>query len=223
MEQAQLINALNKIADEGYEFKLEKYFNSGTKLFSKYAGNFVIFYVIYLVVTNLIGYPFINMSGQYGQLIVSLIFTTLDPALTAGLVLIINDIYRERQFDFGKYPQGFKYFFTLVLLLIVQQVFIALGLMLLVVPGVYLFIAYSFSSMFIIFFDMDIWTALEMSRKIITKRWWNFFALMLILGLINFGGVLLCGVGLIITLPMTLCIMYCTFEDIVGSAIRKYS
>jgi hypothetical protein len=62
---------------------------------------------------------------------------------------------------------------------------------------------------------------MELSRKIITKNWWSFFGFLLILFLINFAGILACGVGVLFTLPITSCMLFVAFEDIVGSAMRN--
>ncbi|HQB22525.1 MAG TPA: hypothetical protein PLW23_09095, partial [Bacteroidales bacterium] len=61
----------------------------------------------------------------------------------------------------------------------------------------------------------------ELSRKIITKNWWSFFGFLIILFLINCAGILACGVGVLFTLPITTCMMFVAFEDIVGGAMRN--
>lgn len=77
--------------------------------------------------------------------------------------------------------------------------------------------------MFVIFLDYDFWPAMELSRKILSKNWGKVFGFFVIILLINIGGLLTFGVGAIFTLPATACMTYIAFEDIVGSAIRKYS
>jgi len=64
---------------------------------------------------------------------------------------------------------------------------------------------------------------MELSRRIISIRWWDFLGFFAILTLINLAGLLACGIGVIFTSPLTMCIIYVAFEDIIGGAIRKYS
>ena len=64
--------------------------------------------------------------------------------------------------------------------------------------------------------NIDLWSALETSRKLITKKWFSFFALILVLILINFAGLLMCGLGLLVTAPWSVCAVVAAYEDIVG-------
>lgn len=57
---------------------------------------------------------------------------------------------------------------------------------------------------------------METSRKLITKKWFSFFGLLLLLFLLNLGGAILLGVGLLVTIPLSVCIIAAAYEDIVG-------
>ena len=88
---------------------------------------------------------------------------------------------------------------TLLLYLLV-----AVGLVLLVLPGIYLAVAYTMALPVLIDKNLGPWEALEASRKAITHRWWELFALHLVLGAINLATVITLGIGLIWTYPMTI-------------------
>jgi NhaP-type Na+/H+ or K+/H+ antiporter len=64
---------------------------------------------------------------------------------------------------------------------------------------------------------MEFWDSMEISRKLVTKKWWNIFGFLLLLLLINFAGALVFFVGLLFTIPITYCALYAAFEDIVGT------
>jgi hypothetical protein len=64
------------------------------------------------------------------------------------------------------------------------------------------------------FGGFDTWTAMELSRKLITRNWWKFFGLVLLLTAINVAAVFTLGLGLVITLPMTFFVGYVIFEDL---------
>lgn len=92
-----------------------------------------------------------------------------------------------------------------------------LGIILLL-PAIYLGISYTFAVPLIIDRRIDFWAAMETSRKLITKKWLNFFGFSIVLGLINLGGAVLCGLGLLLTVPLTICAIAAAYENIVGFA-----
>ena len=96
-------------------------------------------------------------------------------------------------------------------------IFIALGLVALIVPGIYLAVAYTFVPLFIVFGKIEFWDGMEFSRKLVTKKWWNIFGFVLLLMLINMVGALAFLVGLLFTIPLSYCAIYVAFEDIVGT------
>jgi ABC-type antimicrobial peptide transport system permease subunit len=57
---------------------------------------------------------------------------------------------------------------------------------------------------------------MEYSRKLVTKNWWQFFGLAIVLGLINVLGALVLGIGLLVTIPASGLAVYAAFESIVG-------
>ena len=96
-----------------------------------------------------------------------------------------------------------------------------LGFILLIIPGIYLCIAYLFTWLLIIDKKMDFWAALEVSRRVISAQWWQMFGLILlaipflILGLICF----LVGVFVAIVL-ISAAIIY-AYEDLCNSSSQN--
>lgn len=82
--------------------------------------------------------------------------------------------------------------------------------------SLYLTISYMFSLPLLLEKRLNIWAAMETSRKIITKKWFAFFGLFLLLGLLNIAGTLPLFIGLLVTLPLTYCILTAAYEDVVG-------
>lgn len=68
------------------------------------------------------------------------------------------------------------------------------------------------------FYDkrLDFWPAMETSRKLITKQWFGFFGLILLVALLNVAGALALGIGLFVTAPWSTCTIAAAYEDIVG-------
>ena len=138
----------------------------------------------------------------------------LAPPLYSGFFLVANRISRGEPVIYPDFFGGFQFWLPLVVISLLGQVLVALGLFALVIPGVYLAVCYLFSLLMAIFGGVDVWSAMEWSRKLITRNWWQFFALLLILIVINLAGLVLLGIGLLITFPMTLLVLYVIFEDL---------
>lgn len=58
--------------------------------------------------------------------------------------------------------------------------------------------------------------AVKYSFKFGAKRFWNLLGIMIVLGLINIGGVIALGVGILFTIPFTLAVTYAWFEHQIG-------
>ena len=92
----------------------------------------------------------------------------------------------------------------------------ALGLMLCILPGIYLAVGYVFALPLVIDKKMEFWTAMEVSRRVVHKHWWSMLALVIVLALVAFAGVLLCGVGALITIPVSSAAFMYIYEDLFG-------
>src|SRR5436853_638148 len=74
---------------------------------------------------------------------------------------------------------------------VVGLLLIVIGLAFLVLPGIYLLVAYTFSYLLIVDRRMGVWQALEGSRRVVNKHWWGVFGLTLVmLLLIGIGGMI---------------------------------
>jgi hypothetical protein len=57
---------------------------------------------------------------------------------------------------------------------------------------------------------------METSRRLITKKWFSFFGLGLLMFLLILAGLLCFGVGVLVTIPLGSCVLTAAYEDIVG-------
>ena len=65
--------------------------------------------------------------------------------------------------------------------------------------------------------QLDFWPAMELSRKVVTKHWWSVFGLVLLGCVVALAGVLACGVGFFVTLPLAQAATVYAYEDIFGA------
>ena len=105
-------------------------------------------------------------------------------------------------FDFNKVIETFPGFSSWTLLLFL--------------PMLYLGVAYSWTSQFIVFHHLNVWDAMEASRKLITKHWFIYFLFLITILIIGFGGLIGFFVGVFFTYPIMLCIDYAAFADLTG-------
>jgi len=85
---------------------------------------------------------------------------------------------------------------------LVTIVFVALGLLCLILPGIYFAVAFCYAPMLIIDRKMGFWDAMQLSRRTVHTQWFSVFVLVIIAGLMSVLGVLLCCVGMLGTLPL---------------------
>jgi hypothetical protein len=86
-----------------------------------------------------------------------------------------------------------------------------LGILALVVPGIYLMIAYSLTIQLICDRELPAWDAMETSRRAIKHKWWSVFGLGLLVGLMTVASALGLLIPLIWTIPwamMTTAVLY---------------
>ncbi len=100
------------------------------------------------------------------------------------------------------------------------------------IPVIYLSVAYMWGSMFIVFFKAAAWEALETSRRLITRRWFTVFGLLLaifgaflivyiptivLVALVPVLGIVLAffvGLAVFLVAPAIYCILYAAFADV---------
>ncbi|GAB4229366.1 MAG: hypothetical protein Kow0049_10790 [Stanieria sp.] len=200
---------------QNYTFKTGQYFERGWQILKPYLWQFIGFTALVVVIsgcTARLPYPLgINEDGRGG-----IINGILSPVLVAGIYIVAFKIAKNRTKAFSDFFLGFNNFLSIFLVNLVGSILTVLGCFLLIIPGLYLAIAYVFGLCFVIEKNFGFWSALETSRKIITKKWFAFFGFVLLLGLLNLGGLLVLGVGLLFTIPLTVCTIVAAFEDIVG-------
>ncbi|MBD1852807.1 hypothetical protein H6F87_22885 [Cyanobacteria bacterium FACHB-502] len=136
--------------------------------------------------------------------------------LNAGFLIVAFKLLKNRATTFGDFFRGFNNYLPLLLVSLVSSVVIGIGLLLLLVPGIYLAAAYIFALPLVLEKKMNFWVGMEFSRKLISKNWFSFLGFAFALVLLNLAGVLLLGGGLLVTIPISACAIAAAYADIVG-------
>ena len=135
--------------------------------------------------------------------------------LMGGLFHYYLKKIRGEKAELGDSFSGFTLaFLQLFLAHLVSLLLIAVGLFFCLLPGIYLAVAWQFALPLIIDKRIDFWPALEVSRKVISKNWWSFLWFAIAIGLVNLLGVIACGIGTFVTVPLTMIALTYAYEDI---------
>lgn len=186
---------------------LGEYLKTGWELFKRYPGWYVGFFLIYVVlqaVSRLI--PFIGAVAGFA----------VGPALLMGNFIVSAKLLQGHTPKFNDFFLGFRFFIPLLLTALVGGALAGIGLLLLVIPGVYLLVGYLFASSLVVDRRLDFWAALELSRRTVQPIWFSMFAFVLLLMLINLAGVVALGIGILVTVPLTTCTITAAYADLFG-------
>jgi uncharacterized membrane protein len=92
--------------------------------------------------------------------------------------------------------------------------FKSIGFLCLLLPGIYLTVAYSFAYILVIDGEMGAWEAMETSRRVITRQWWSVFGLILLGALFIVLGAAAFGVGVFVAIPLVTGAIAYAYEDL---------
>ncbi len=172
--------------------RIGAYISSGCALFKQNAAGFFSFTIIQV---------FLYFIG-------SVITMLLAGLLNTGFFIVVFKLLRHQETTSGDFFRGFRnrnylslcivgfvnYLPLFLIGLLTSPISISVKVLLLL-PGIYLIVAYTFALPLVLEKKIDFWEAMEQSRKIISNNWFAFFAFFIVLVLINLIGPLLLVIG----------------------------
>jgi hypothetical protein len=165
-------------------------------------------------IAKVLGYAlwFVPALGIPATVLFALVFQ-------GGLHWLFLKRVRGEPADLGDVFAGFSLAFVPLLLAgIIVHVLVGVGLALCIVPGIYLIVAWRmFVPLLIVDKGLEFWPAMELSRKVVTKHWWQCFGLFLLAILVGLLGLLGCIVGIFFTLPIAVGATVYAYVDIFGA------
>lgn len=167
--------------------------------------NYVIAIIIYgaiSMVITLVQEASVGVEGDLAASLVEIIVTLILFPLGVGLGLLGIRRAAGKETLVSTLWEPYSHAIPLIVMFALMAVLIVAGFFLLVLPGIYLSIAYSFAPYLIVEKNMGVWQALETSRKAITQYWWRYFGLMLVAVLLIIIGAIPLLIGLIWMLPI---------------------
>ena len=167
--------------------------------------NYFIALIIYGAVSiaiTLVQEATVGTTGDLAASLVEIIVTLILFPLGVGLGLLGIRRAAGKETPVSTLWEPYSHALPLIVMFVLMAVLIVAGFFLLVLPGIYLSIAYSFSPYLIVEKNMGVWEALETSRKAITEYWWRYFGLMLVALLLIIIGSIPLLIGLLWVLPI---------------------
>jgi len=244
----QNINELIENNPEPYEFKFSQYLERGFEIVNQFVMGFILFSLLVMLISgavellpmggNLINQIIINpilgvgayfvarnisKGDEYNfdqfwkgfQFVSPLILMSL--IQSAAFLFIVSPILVGG--DFNLYLEWFEELQNMPLAVDSFPGFQTWYLLLLL-PIIYLSIAWTYAPLLVIFYDLPAWDAMEASRKIISRQWGIFALFYFLVVIISISGALLFGIGILYTLPIGSCILYASFEDIINFYVK---
>ena len=235
---AQLPNAIQRVLDEGYTFQMGDYLSRGWQILQKNMGNFVAFVLVYLLIQAL--FAFIPIIGAIAGIIVNPALA-VGPFIVADKLAhdrptTFNDFFKGMD-KFGNLLLAYILQALVIVGACVPGVVLLFmggisfmsaeglesagsmfwaGVLLTLIPAVYLGVSYTLSNQFVWFYDLGAWEAMEASRKVVGKNWLSFLGFFIVLGLVALVGLIALGIGLLFAIPLIWCALYAAFAAITG-------
>lgn len=199
---------IEKGINEGYEVFASNCYSKGWQLVINNLGLFVGFTIVYMLISMVLGLiPFI---GSLANLAIS-------PSLIIGFYIVADKLEKGEQVTFSNFFDGFSKLGDLFIVHLVMLFFVIIGFILLVIPGIYLAVAYSFATPMVWFiYNGSVLDTLKTSRILISKNWLSFLGFYLIGLLVCILGLICLGVGIFVAIPVMYVAHYYLFMDVIG-------
>lgn len=193
-----------EVEDSPYSFDFGSIYDSAMEIFKKNALHFILFTLVYAAINVLLA--FIPFIGALASMVIN-------PPLLAGYYLVADKIRNGQTPAFENFFDGFSMnFLQLFLLALVSGIFIGIGSLFCIIPGIWLAVSYVLATPIVLFSRLEFWDAMEASRKIVAKNFWMFLGVLILMLLAgSLFTLITCGLGSVIVTPMIYIMIYMIF------------
>lgn len=177
-----------------------------------------VYFLIYIaaIVAAVIVFGKDTSASEAATQLVSLLLMPMSAALTMmGIHIAVG-----RPITVNMLFAYYDKLFPLIGLQIVMMLALVCGLLLFLIPGIYLSIALIFAVPLMIEKNLSIVDAFEASRKAVTHQWFTVFGTLFVMGLIVLVSALPFGLGLFWTMPMMTAVMGVMYRRMFGVSVQ---
>jgi uncharacterized membrane protein len=136
--------------------------------------------------------------------------------LIAGFHIFCIKKMLGRRADFADLFTGFNFFVPTLVASLIIALFVSIGTMLCIIPGLIVAAMYKFTYLFIVDKRMDFWQAMQASHAVVKNDYFGFTMFMLLIILVDILGVICLVIGVFVAIPVTLAAITVAYREIVG-------
>jgi uncharacterized membrane protein len=140
----------------------------------------------------------------------------LQGALTGGFQEAFKRKFHGQKADLSDLFLGFQRLGSTIVAHLVIMVFVFLGFLCLIIPGLVLAAMYSFTYLFIVDKRLGYWEAMRASHSVVKQDYVGYTLFLIVLGLLNLAGALCLFVGLLVTIPISMGAIAAAYDQVVG-------
>jgi len=198
-----------------YDFDMTAVTKEGFRRIEGVKQVFVIAFLIYIVVTiftqSILGSFFpssLENPSIINQQIVGILSYPVLMPLIVGVMMMAVKHTRGESIEVKSMFEYYHMTGILSLAGLLVYIMTLLGFVLLIIPGIYLSVAYVFTLPLVADKGLGAWDAMELSRKAVNKQWFKIAGVMGMLSIIFLLGILTLGIGLIWAIPLFFVTLY---------------
>lgn len=216
-------------------FQVGDAFSYGWKKFQEYLGPILIAMLLFLVVGALVNFIASLFAGGFGEitdvddigvgmffsfgtLVFSLLSALVSLLIQAAVVRGALDITKGERIDLNTFLST-ENLGQIVLAAILLAIGTAIGLVLCIIPGLILIFYSQFTYQFIIDKGLPAWDAIKASFDLVNRNVGTVIVLFLASILAFFIGAILCGIGLLVTIPVTIIATAYAYRMMTGQSV----
>lgn len=216
-----------------YSFSLGEALSEGWQLSLSNMGTIWLSFILYalgasaimLILIALMWGSISSAAGLSGMLFLVILapiaVIVIVAPLMAGSMMVSIKIARGEKTSATEVFSYFDKIVPLGLAMFLLYFLVSIGFYLLLIPGIYLSVAYMMALPLIVDHNLGPWQAMEASRKAITKNWFAFFGLLLVMMVIYVAGSLLFLIGLIFALPWIFATYGVAYRQVFGAPTQN--
>jgi hypothetical protein len=141
----------------------------------------------------------------------------LQGAMAVGFhIAIIKKMRTGRPLDLADCFKGFDFLVPALVAALLISIFVTLGTLACIIPGLIVHAMYQFTYLLILDKRLDFWPAMQASLDLVKTDFTGFVVFALALLGLNIAGALMCFVGLLITIPISVVAVTLAYRDLVG-------
>jgi len=160
-------------------------------------------FILTTVISGITGFVADEVGTGGVGLVLNVLDFSIQIILGMGMTLILLRVYDRVETDYTDLLEPLHLFWKYLVMTILVLVVVLIGFVFFVIPGVIAGIALAFASYLIIDRNLGPVDAMKESLTITHGHRWNLFIFGLIIFLINILGMMLFGLGLLVTIPIS--------------------